>query len=241
MSSPSSRSRSGSKRGKARPAKARVAKKAPRKRASKRSAKPREVVSQREYARRRGVAHTSVQDAITSGRLKKAVVGVKKQIDPVIADREWKRNTDQSKPRNSVTGKPKARRGKGKPSKPMDLDGAQAKKARAGGGGGNGKDHKEGNGADQSYSDWRARREASLAQIAELELDERLGLLVRASDVRRAAFESARKARNQLTSMPERISAVLASIATAGEIQVVLEEEIEKICEEMSGADTERS
>lgn len=216
--------------------------KKPVKKAKKAAKKPRELVSGREYGRRRDVAHTSVQYAISSGRLKKAVVvvGGKKLIDPVIADREWKRNTDQSKPRNSVTGKPRAKRKKGEPPTPMDLDRARGKKAAAAsGGGGNGKDQT--NGADDSYSEWRARREKTLAALAVLDLEERQGLLVRASDVRCAAFECARKTRDQLLAMPDRVSALLASVGKPQEVRAILDEEIEKICKEISGADAERS
>lgn len=203
--------------------------------------KPRELVSGREYGRRRGVAHTSVQGAIESKRLNKAVVVVngRKMIDPVIADREWKRNTDQSKPRNSVTGKPKAKRRRGAPPTPMDLDSARGRTATGGAPGGNGED--KSNGEDHNYSESRARREAALAQIAELELEERLGLLVRARDVERAAFECGRKTRDQLIAMPDRISALLASVGKPQEIRAILDEEIEKICKEISGADAERS
>jgi hypothetical protein len=44
----------------------------------------------REYAKRRGCHHSSVQEAIDSGRIHKLADGT---IDPVTADREWSANT----------------------------------------------------------------------------------------------------------------------------------------------------
>jgi phage terminase Nu1 subunit (DNA packaging protein) len=52
-------------------------------------------MSQREYAKRRGVSHVAVQRAINSGRLKDSVQD-RRIIDPDLADREWDANTDQT-------------------------------------------------------------------------------------------------------------------------------------------------
>ena len=46
---------------------------------------PRFLMSQRAYARRRGVSHTAVQNAIATGAL--STVGGR--IDPDVADEEW--------------------------------------------------------------------------------------------------------------------------------------------------------
>jgi hypothetical protein len=47
-------------------------------------------VSQREYARRRGVRHSAVQRAISEGRITTLPDG---RIDPALADRQWSENT----------------------------------------------------------------------------------------------------------------------------------------------------
>jgi len=39
-----------------------------------------------------------------------------RKIDPVLADKQWQENTDQSKPRNRITGNPKHTRTPGEPS-----------------------------------------------------------------------------------------------------------------------------
>jgi hypothetical protein len=178
-----------------------------------------ELISQREYARRRGITHVAVQRAIKAGRIS-AVNG---KIDPVLADQEWQQNTDQSKPRNRITGNPKQAKTPGEPSEPMDLGGTD-----------------ETIGAPSTatgYAKARAARELYQAQLAKLELDRRRGALVPADEVRLGAFNMARKARDQLIAMPERLAAVLAATEEPAEVQRILEEEIERICQEIADAE----
>ena len=80
-------------------------------------ARHKELISQREYARRRGISNVAVHRAVASGRIST----VDGRIDPVQADREWRENTDQSKPRNRITGQPQHRRVPSAPSEPMVL------------------------------------------------------------------------------------------------------------------------
>lgn len=48
-----------------------------------------ELISQAEYARRRGVDATSVRDAVRAGR----ITLINGKIDPAVADVQWERNT----------------------------------------------------------------------------------------------------------------------------------------------------
>lgn len=179
-----------------------------------------ELISQREYARRRGISNVSVHRAVVAGR----ITTVDGKIDPAAADRDWAENTDQSKPRNRITGRPKQSRAPGEPSTPMSLPNGQG----------------ETSGPEPimstatGYAKARAARETINAQLAKLELDRERGLLVPAADVRVAAFNSARKARDLLMAVPERIAVVLAATDDPGEVQRLLEEEIEVICLELS-------
>ena len=178
----------------------------------------RKLISQREYARRRGISHVAAQRAVNSGRIST----IDGKIDPDLADREWRENTDQSKPRNRITGSPKHARVAGEPPEPMDFGGADG-----------------GNGTASGYAKARAARELYQAQLAKIELDRQRGVLVRADEVRLGAFNMARKARDQLIALPERVAAILAATQDPAEVQRILEEEIERICQEI--ADAERA
>ncbi len=145
------------------------------------------------------------------------------KIDPDAADREWRENTDQSKPRNRITGRPKHARPPGEPSVPMDF--------------GIPDEASGGNGTASGYAKARAARELYLAQLAKIELDEKRAILVRADEVRVGAFNMARKARDQLIALPERVAAILAATEDAAEVQRILEEEIERICQEITDAE----
>lgn len=177
----------------------------------------RELISQREYARRRGISNVTVHEAVKSGRIST----VDGKIDPEVADREWRENTDQSKPRNRITGRPKLARVPGEPSEPMDF----------------GDDAHGGNGTGSGYAKARAARELYQAQLAKLELDRQRAILVRADEVRVGAFNMARKARDQLIALPERVAAILAATQEPAEVQRILEEEIEWICQEIGDAE----
>ena len=181
-------------------------------------ARKRELISLREYARRRGVSHVAVQHAVSAGRIST----VDGKIDPARADREWRENTDQSKPRNVITGRPKHARTPGEPSEPMDFGGDESH---------------GGNGTATGYAKARAARELYQAQLAKLELDRQRGILVRADEVRLGAFNMARKARDQLIALPERLATTLAATQEPAEVQRILEEEIERICREIADAE----
>lgn len=182
-----------------------------------------ELVSQREYARRRGVSHVAVIKAIQAGRIS-TQGGL---IDPAKADREWDANTDQSKPLNSVTGAPKHRRGPG-PSQPMehrDREPASEAEAPAPGGAT----------VAQSYSASRAVRERYLAGLAKVEYEQKVGSLVATDEVRIATFNAAREARNQLLALPDRLALILVGRA-AREIHGLLTQEVRRICEDIARA-----
>jgi len=174
-------------------------------------------MSQREYARRRGVSHTAVQKAIRDGRIS----AVRGKLDPDIADREWAENTDQSAPLNSVAGSPKHRRTPGAPSAPIELDGGNGSARSAG--------------TATGYARARAAKEAAMAQIAKLDLDERLGSLVRTDEVRLSVFNMARKARDQLLAIPGRVAPVVAALGgDVAEVERVLLAEVERVCQDLS-------
>jgi hypothetical protein len=180
-----------------------------------------ELVSLREYARRRGVSHSSVRRAVRSGR----ITTVAGKIDPARADIEWAENTDLTKPRNSVTGVPKLVRDPVGPAEPMDLDGPGEIDSPAG---------SSAPGSARGYARARAAREAYEARLAKAKYERLMGQLISADEVRVTAFNRARRTRDLLLALPDRLAPVLSATKNSEECHRILTEELTRICEELT-------
>jgi hypothetical protein len=183
-------------------------------------------LSQRAYARRRGVSHTAVRKALATGRITAAADG---GIDAALADVQWSASTDLSKPLNSVTGVPKKRRAPGAASDPLGSpgweDAANGASSEAG--------------APRlvsSYAASRAAREAYLARLAKLDFEQRSSKLVDADEVRAQIFALGRRMRDTLLGLPDRLAPVLAGQADPAAIHRILSEEILASLAELSAA-----
>lgn len=182
----------------------------------------REMLSQRAYARHRGVSHKAVQKAIAGGRLTGAVDAAGR-VDVAAADRAWAANTDVTKPRNSVSGNPKLRRRPGGPPLP----------ARSRAESDPGLDPGLGV-TDRGYTAARAMREAFAAKTAKLEYERLAGKLVDVDTVRREAFEVGRRVRDAILSLPDRLSPILAGLTDVNDIHRVLTTELRAALEALS-------
>lgn len=76
--------------------------------------------------------------------------------------------------------------------------------------------------SDPKYWENKARRESALATMAELELAERLGLLVDRKRVEAAAHAGGRTLRDALLGLPTRLAPELASMSDAFEVEAKL-------------------
>ena len=176
------------------------------------------TVSARGYARHRGVSHTAVLKAVADGRITRRPDG---KIDAARADREWKRNTDTSRPRNSITGRPGARRSPMAPETPMGMPEPPAAS--------NGTDRAMG-----SYAAARAIRETYLAKQARMEYEEAEGRLVDAEEVRASAFRVARETQRRLRDLAHQLAPELSVIVNPLTISQVLEAAFDRVCSEMA-------
>lgn len=79
---------------------------------------------------------------------------------------------------------------------------------------------------EPGYHEARADRERAAAAIAQLQLGERLGQLVLADAVTRAATKASRSTRDALTSIPDRISALLAAETDPARVHAILSNEL---------------
>lgn len=168
--------------------------------------------SMSEYARIRGCSHEAVRCAIKSGRLVNSLREKqpgKFEIDPVVANLEWELNTDKSKQFN-IKNKPThpARMAPfiRDPTAPINVDNDRIDLASA-----------------------RLMKEKYAALLAELEFQQKSGILIPAEAVRHEAFKLGRSIRDSMMNIPDRVAAEFAGISDAAEIHMRLSEEIKQM------------
>lgn len=200
----------------------------------------REELSLRAYARRRNVSHTAVVKAVKSGRLTAALVrsGRRIKVDPAKADLEWDANTDPARGTD-----PKHRAGgvapgtmpanAGTTKRQVGLYGPELEDIAGE------LEHGAGTGSTTGLglSEIRRQHIGIQARLAQLDLDERTGLLVRANQVRAEAFAMARAVRNAMLLIPNRVAPLLASETDAHTIRQMLTHEITNALEALSTAE----
>jgi len=174
-----------------------------------------ELVTQREYARRRGVSQPAVAKAIKAGRIKT----VDGKIDPAQADIQWTRRTQAQAPRGAnlaVGGAPPGGNGGNAGSAP----------------GQNGAAH----GVD--YSQQRAILEGYRARLAKVEYETLTGKLVPIDAVRVKWFNTLRTARQQFEGLAAQLSAMLAAETNQFEVHRILDEAVRRILNDLANANT---
>jgi hypothetical protein len=174
-------------------------------------------LSIRGYARHRGVSHTAVQKALRAGRITKGSDGL---LNPTTVDRQWNSNTDETKSRNSVSGNPGRRHRPGSPPLPASSE------ARS-------PDPTGPSPAETGYIKARAVREGYAARLAKLDFELRSGSLIEADVVRVTAFNLARRCRDMLLNIPDRISPIIAGCSDSREVHRLLTAEIQLVCAEL--------
>jgi len=184
------------------------------------------VTSVPEYAQHRGISPQAVRKAIKEGRLSKSVTEVNGQrvIDVVLADVEWKQNTQHSKrrPPEVINAGKAAAQGLAPPMQP------------------------QGAGVELNYSKARAVREHFAAKMGELEYREKAGQLVRADEVKNATFKTMRLFRDAVQNIPIRVVNELAAIVgdvapeRRHEMMQVMQREIDQALEQISGSNGPR-
>lgn len=197
-----------------------------------------ELLSQLAYAKRRGCTHAAVAKAIKSGRLAKCIhrdAKGKITIDPGIADQEWAANTNEAKQSfksesqsvgviATAESSPAAGESKSAPRvtakrQLTDFDAHAAAQAED---------------DQQSFSDARALKEHYLSLLAQLEYETKSGKLIDAQEARQAAFGAARKARDMLLTIADRLAPVVAGIDNQFECHQAISREVQRVCNELT-------
>lgn len=182
-----------------------------------------ELVSLREYARRRGVSAMAVSKAAKAGR----ITLVDGKVDVAAADRDWPANTNPGQMafrQPPAPGQDEAIDSQVPPSEgDQDTENGAADK-----------DKKNTSGA--AYGQARAIREGYAARLAKLDYEKEVGSLVAADSVRVLAFKAARTARDQLLSLPDRLAPVLAGESDEFKVHQLLSDEIRRVCDDLAAA-----
>lgn len=185
-----------------------------------------EPISLRAYAKRRGVSAEAVSKAITAGRLKESVVrvgGAPKISDPDLADQEWGANTQ---PRADVK-----RGGKSIDAKQL----AEAERVAAEGG-------IPSYEMSRAIREWAAaRREVALADMAEIDVEERRGELVGVEQAREEVVERFTVVRTKLLGLPARVKQRLSHIIAADVLVIddLVREALEELADDDAGDEAE--
>lgn len=196
-----------------------------------------EFVTQRAYARRRGVSHTAVQKAIESGRLadclRKRAGGRGVLIDPVVADDEWDRATDPAQQRETKAGgRPPTEPETpgplftGEPDPPPDEEESEAKRDA------------------RSFQQVRIQHEQLKTELREIELLREKGQVGDLEAFSRELHFLLRSTRDQLiTGIPDRLAGQLAGMTDQHEIHALLTKEIHAALESVTAraAEAERA
>ena len=170
-----------------------------------------ELVTQSEYARRRGCSEAAVRRAVKDGRISL----LEGKLDPTAADAQWARNT-------------RVRAG----SKPADSANLGAPGGAAAAGEGAAPTRED----NDAYWAVKARREKAEADMAELKLAEQRAELVRVSAVRSAYATRAAALRESILQIPARLAAVLAAETDHARCHDLLQAELHQVLAQLQEA-----
>lgn len=204
-----------------------------------------ELIGIREAARRIGVSDTAVRKAIAAGRVK--VAGHTETSNrPLLAWPEcrddWSANSDSSK-RTHVGSQGSPKRAHDEPVRQDEVrvhlepqpHGGALKRTEAtpvtvdm---------DAEGNVAIHDAMNLNEAKTAKAiydARLARIEYEEQQRTLVKAEEVRLSAFKLARNARDELLTMEDRLSPILASETDLTAVRAILREEVRRVCERIA-------
>lgn len=167
-----------------------------------------DLISQAEYARRRGVAKSAVAKAVKEGR----ITLINGKIDPAVADIQWAQNT-----RTRIDGgRPASEQGAGMgEAAPAANNAPQAPETPQ-------------VSSAQEVLDLRVRKEKAAVEREERENAREAGLLVSRTAVRTAVFDAFRALRDEILSAPVRAAPAVIGLGDSRDIERVFSDELRK-------------
>ena len=198
-----------------------------------------ELIGIREAARRIGVSDTAVRKAIAAGRVK--IAGHTKTSNrPLLAwpecAEDWSENSDASK-RTHVgsQGSPRRQRQEAPPPPLVTAAERLGPPSVA-----DDTSQFADDGSEMRIHDGMTLNEAKTAKaiydarLARMDYEEQQRILVKAEEVRAQAFRLARSARDELLTIEDRLSPILASETDLTAVRSILREEMRRVCERIA-------
>lgn len=176
------------------------------------------LVSQAEYARQRGVSRQYIGQMVAKG----VIVLKDRKVDTDQADAALAAVREPARPERRATPK-------SEPA-PKPIIPATDLPALPQGGGAGGGD------LPTLLLKTRIKSEVEKAKLLEIKARVEAGKYVDADEVKVAAFNKARVARDALMNIPERLAAVLAAETDAARVHAMLTNEIRAALEDLTGA-----
>jgi len=178
-------------------------------------------VSQRAYARLRGVQLSAVQKAIATKRITLNPDGT---IDPAVANSEWERNTFAGRTLHQAAGR--------QPQAPPPAPPAVPQR----GGSGMPGQPEVSNDPVAAYLRARAVSETFKAKTAQLEYEERAGKLIQATKAGEYAVQWSAIVGDALSAYPDRVAPLVAAAKSEAEIHRILAGETNALRRKMAKA-----
>ena len=169
------------------------------------------LVSQAEYARRRGVSRQYVGQMVARGLIKL----VKRKVDPAQADAALAAVREPARPER------RTRASQGKPTEEKPPAGGIALPATGGD-------------LPTLLLKTRIKSEVEKAKLLEIKARVEAGKYVDAGEVKVAAFNKARVVRDALLNIPDRLAAMLAAESDEHRVHEILNKEIRMALEELT-------
>lgn len=173
------------------------------------------LISQSEYARRRGVAKSAVSKAVAEGRISL----IDGKIDEDVANIQWAKNSRARADSGGAAAINTTQQGVGQGVDEKALAGPESRPAVGPAGG------------ETGYHDFRTRRESADAEMAEMTAAKMAGRLVESERTERSIFDSFRALRDSAFSVPARSAPKLLGMAEIRDIEHVISEELRKAFE----------
>lgn len=179
-----------------------------------------EGISLRAYAAHRGVTLKAVQKARDSRRIPVLPNG---RVDPAVADAAWDANTDGIQQQRGLSGG-------GEPKAPtqsaLELPAAPTSSSSA--------SEAAAPPAPGSLAAVQAKRYEYQALEAKLDYEERVGQLVRADEIQKAAHDAGRVTREAVHNVIDRNAAIVAAETDPVKVHKILTDEIDAVFRDLA-------